>query len=104
MEPDNRARPTIIDLAECINCSLQSQSITIIALIKKVENVQLTMNLRVPGGWGGARRGAGRKKTGTRRDPIHGERPAVSAPHDEPAAPPGSSLDALIRSRFGQES
>jgi REP element-mobilizing transposase RayT len=42
------------------------------------KNVQLAMDLRVPNKWGGARKGAGRKKTGTRRDPIHGERPTVS--------------------------
>lgn len=40
--------------------------------------MQLEMDLRVPKKWGGAREGAGRKKTGTRRDPIHRERPTVS--------------------------
>ena len=50
----------------------------IIALIKMAGNVQLAMELPVPNGWGGARAGAGRKKTGKRRDPIHAERPDVS--------------------------
>lgn len=83
--------------AESINCRWQSQSITTIALIKKVKNVQLAMNLRVPGGWGGARRGAGRKKTGTRRDPIHGERPAVS--RHEPQHIVLRTVDGLPRLR-----
>lgn len=30
------------------------------------------------GSWGGARKGAGRKKSGTRRDPLHRKRPSVS--------------------------
>jgi REP element-mobilizing transposase RayT len=40
---------------------------------------QLTMNF--PPGWGGARRGAGRKPGGTRAGEAHGKRPAVEARH-----------------------
>lgn len=50
----------------------------IIALIKMAGHVQLAMDLPVPNGWGGSRKGAGRKKSGTRRDPIHCKRPEVS--------------------------
>jgi REP element-mobilizing transposase RayT len=41
-------------------------------------SAQLAMDLRVPNGWGGARKGAGRKKSATRRDPLHAARPSVS--------------------------
>lgn len=36
------------------------------------------MDLPIPNGWGGARKGAGRKRAGTRHDPIHDKRPEVS--------------------------
>jgi REP element-mobilizing transposase RayT len=45
--------------------------------------VQLVMDLRLPNTWGGARRGAGRKKTRGRRPPEHGARPTVSRHHPQ---------------------
>jgi REP element-mobilizing transposase RayT len=50
----------------------------IIAVFKMAGGVQMAMDFRVPNRWGGARKGAGRKKSPARRDPIHGARPAVS--------------------------
>lgn len=60
---------------------LRSPLYNIIAIIKMAGEVQLAMDLRVPNTWGGAREGAGRKKSQGRRPPEHGERPNVSRHH-----------------------
>ncbi len=53
---------------------------SIIALIKIMTEVELDLKVRT---WGGARDGAGRKKSGKRRDPVHRSRREVSRHHPE---------------------